>query len=347
MDITIDNSDNLYCSGNISANSITGLTNVLEFFDNLIGTTKTIASGDTALNEDTLVFKLSNDGAVVFREIIDASNGEEACHSIHYNNNIILCGGFKSYKVDGDLINKDISVLGFGAFEEDPTYFTADDVKIDSNHNYYFSKFGRVRKFNACGVLQSNVEQYCETFDLDYNNNQYCITSNRIIKKNANNQVLFDGFSDLPTTLQINDLNTYQRLIDVTSTHSLPEIDINFRVTLDTTALVSAGKMRSDCRDARFFDQAGNFIKSWVADNSCNTTTTDFWIRLPILLPGVNQIKMTYGATSFPKAICAEVFPTYFEDFISVTIDQWMNSGLVTQFRTLGQILMKCSNRRL
>ena len=132
MDITIDNSDNLYCSGNISANSITGLTNVLEFFDNLIGTTKTIASGDTALNEDTLVFKLSNDGAVVFREIIDASNGEEACHSIHYNNNIILCGGFKSYKVDGDLINKDISVLGFGAFE-DPTYFTADDVKIDSN----------------------------------------------------------------------------------------------------------------------------------------------------------------------------------------------------------------------
>ena len=76
-----------------------------------------------------------------------------------------------------------------------------------------------------------------------------------------------------------------------------------------------------------FLIKAGNFIEIMGHKIIAVATTTDFWIELPVLLPGVNQIKMTYGATSFPKSnIGSRVFPTYFEDFISVTIDQWMNS---------------------
>lgn len=92
----------------------------------------------------------------------------------------------------------------------------------------------------------------------------------------------------------------YRRVVTVTNS-STPEKDVVVRVTLNTAALISGGKMKADCSDVRFTDQTDEiFIPYWIGINrlgqsTCNTSATVFWVKIPYLPSGANSIYMYYG----------------------------------------------------
>ncbi|MFA6146357.1 MAG: DUF2341 domain-containing protein [Patescibacteria group bacterium] len=66
---------------------------------------------------------------------------------------------------------------------------------------------------------------------------------------------------------------------------------------LDTQTLISAGKMKSDCADIRFIDSdLTTALNYWVEPGTCNTATTDIWVKVPsISASSTKTIYLYYG----------------------------------------------------
>ncbi|MEM2974451.1 MAG: DUF2341 domain-containing protein, partial [Candidatus Micrarchaeia archaeon] len=66
------------------------------------------------------------------------------------------------------------------------------------------------------------------------------------------------------------------------------------KITVNTASLISAGKMKSDCSDVRFY--LGNTKLSYWLESGCNTANTIFWVKVPsIPADGKATIGMYYG----------------------------------------------------
>lgn len=85
----------------------------------------------------------------------------------------------------------------------------------------------------------------------------------------------------------------YSRLITLTNTTTAPLHNYPVMVTIDTAALIAAGKLRADCGDLRFFDELGS-LDYWL-EAGCNTSTTRIWVDAPYLPIGARSINVTYG----------------------------------------------------
>jgi len=68
------------------------------------------------------------------------------------------------------------------------------------------------------------------------------------------------------------------------------------KIVLNTSALISAGKMRSDCGDLRVTDTDGiTLIPHWL-ENGCNSPATNIWIKAPSLPGGaITTLNAHYG----------------------------------------------------
>lgn len=56
------------------------------------------------------------------------------------------------------------------------------------------------------------------------------------------------------------------------------------KIILNTAALISANKMKSDCGDLRVFDTDGTTsLNYWIVDGTCNTASTEIWVKVPSL----------------------------------------------------------------
>jgi|GEM_PF-3165018 len=69
-------------------------------------------------------------------------------------------------------------------------------------------------------------------------------------------------------------------------------------ITLDSAALVTAGKLQVDCDDFRFSDNDGTTSLDYWIEDGCNTTSTKIWVRIPSLTAGGKTIYMYYGNNS-------------------------------------------------
>ncbi|MCX8190583.1 MAG: DUF2341 domain-containing protein [Candidatus Aenigmarchaeota archaeon] len=76
--------------------------------------------------------------------------------------------------------------------------------------------------------------------------------------------------------------------------------DYQVLVTLNTQNLISQGKMRSDCGDIRLTDSDGmTLLNYWVESNTCGTSDTRIWVRMPSISAGsTKKIYMYYGNLS-------------------------------------------------
>ena len=71
----------------------------------------------------------------------------------------------------------------------------------------------------------------------------------------------------------------YQNIYQLPNTAGLAHGSIPWRITVDTAALVTAGKMQADCDDLRIFDlRTGQELRRWIADP--NTSATKVWVVL-------------------------------------------------------------------
>jgi len=73
-------------------------------------------------------------------------------------------------------------------------------------------------------------------------------------------------------------------------------------VTIDTAALISSGKLQSDCDDLRFIDSDNSTALSYWVEGGCNTTTTQIWVRIPSLPSAGKTIYVYYGNATAANA---------------------------------------------
>ncbi|MCD6166783.1 DUF2341 domain-containing protein, partial [bacterium] len=89
----------------------------------------------------------------------------------------------------------------------------------------------------------------------------------------------------------------YKREITISgSTEDLTDYQIS--LTLDTQSLISQGKMRSDCGDIRVGDSTGKVLNYWIEPNTCNTTSTKIWVKVPSIPTSGTTIYLYYGNSS-------------------------------------------------
>src|SRR3989304_3145824 len=73
--------------------------------------------------------------------------------------------------------------------------------------------------------------------------------------------------------------------------------DQKVKFDIDTAALISAGKIQNDCGDSRFTDISGNLLQYYLdnAGGDCNTTSTDYYVLIPVINAGDNLLYHYYG----------------------------------------------------
>ncbi|WP_322486995.1 DUF2341 domain-containing protein [Chloroflexus sp.] len=143
------------------------------------------------------------------------------------------------------------------------------------------------------------------------------------------------GFSSIPPEINATP-KTRMRLVDmvnqafqqtrVTSTTTAPLYNYPVQVTLDTTALIAAGKLRPDCGDLRFADEFSS-LDYWL-ESGCNTATTRVWVKVPHLPVGTSAITATYGNALHTSASSSADTFLFFDDFQDGVISPFWNISI-------------------
>jgi hypothetical protein len=93
-----------------------------------------------------------------------------------------------------------------------------------------------------------------------------------------------------------NDGWNYRKAIPVTNTLGSTINNQIVKIVIDTSALVAAGKLQSDCDDIRITDINGNLLDHW--DTGCNTTTTNIYFKLSSIPTSGTTTYFYYGNVS-------------------------------------------------
>ena len=90
--------------------------------------------------------------------------------------------------------------------------------------------------------------------------------------------------------------DTYQYRIPIYFENTGAAIDAERRVLLeiDTATLISAGKMQSDCDDSRFV-YGGTLAEYYITGDSCNESSTSYYVTIPTVAAGPNVVWLYYG----------------------------------------------------
>ena len=94
-------------------------------------------------------------------------------------------------------------------------------------------------------------------------------------------------------------------------------------ITVDTATPISAGKMRSDCGDIRFYDGITP-LNYWI-EGGINTTSTQIWVKIPsIPASSTKVIQMYYGNPNLGSISSGDNTFLFFDDFSGAALD-WTN----------------------
>lgn len=113
----------------------------------------------------------------------------------------------------------------------------------------------------------------------------------------------------------------YRQAINISNSAGSNQTDYQVSITLNTSALVTAGKLQSNCNDIRVTDNNGKLLPYWIETgaSACNTTTTAIWTKVPSIPTSGQTVYIYYGN---PNAVSAQngnnVF-IFFSDFSSIT----------------------------
>ena len=98
----------------------------------------------------------------------------------------------------------------------------------------------------------------------------------------------------------------YRKKIPITNTSGTAQTDFQVELSLDTSTLIAASKLQSDCEDLRFTDISGKVLSFWVEPNTCNTATTKVFAKVPSIPTSGADIFWYYGNPSATGASQAD-----------------------------------------
>src|SRR3990167_11108815 len=95
------------------------------------------------------------------------------------------------------------------------------------------------------------------------------------------------------------DNTLYKRPITITNTGGALT-NYQVLITLDTTTLINASKLQSNCADIRFNDTDDSTDISNYYVDTCNSATTRIWVKVPSIAatPSTTTIYLYYGSSS-------------------------------------------------
>ncbi len=99
-------------------------------------------------------------------------------------------------------------------------------------------------------------------------------------------------------------LYQYRRPIDLTNSAG-QLTDHQVKITVDTSTIISSGKMQNDCSDIRIKDtNSVTNLNYWIEPGTCNTAETAIWTKVPVIAasPDSTRIYITYGDSSLSDA---------------------------------------------
>lgn len=135
-----------------------------------------------------------------------------------------------------------------------------------------------------------------------------------MIKRLLLSTILFITFNQ---TFGINCLPEwkYYRTVKVNNTNTSSYTDLQVKITVNTQALVSTGKMNIAGNDIRFTDSLCNPLNYWI-DSNMNTAATVIWVKLKdIPASGTRTIYMWYGNYCATAAQNGDSTFILFDDF--------------------------------
>ncbi len=122
----------------------------------------------------------------------------------------------------------------------------------------------------------------------------------------------------------------YEVPITITNNTFANLTDYQVKLTVNTSALISNGKMSSSGDDIRFTDTINcKSIPYWI-ESGINTSSTIIWIKLPLLKASSSTvIRMLYGNSSASAASNGDSIFILFDDFNGSTLNssKWNTYG--------------------
>ncbi|HPD45158.1 MAG TPA: DUF2341 domain-containing protein, partial [Candidatus Woesebacteria bacterium] len=115
----------------------------------------------------------------------------------------------------------------------------------------------------------------------------------------------------------------YRKSIGISNASGTNQSNFRVNLSIGTSSLIAAGKMKSDCTDVRLTDIQGKLLPHWVQTGTCNTDATVIWTKIPFLSTSANLIYFYYGNPSADDITDSSVLP----DSCS-TVNAYLGSGL-------------------
>lgn len=117
-----------------------------------------------------------------------------------------------------------------------------------------------------------------------------------------------------------NDSWYYRQSATVTNNTGAQQTAHQLKITLNTSALISASQLQSVCQDLRFTNTSGKELPYWI-ESGCNTTTTKIWVKADAVPQGSSTIYVYYGNPTAAAGSNGEKTFELFDDFLSPNIN--------------------------
>ena len=127
------------------------------------------------------------------------------------------------------------------------------------------------------------------------------------------------------------DGTSYKQTITINNSSSSTTLtNYQLELNINTELLIQNGQMQSSCADLRFQDSLGNNLSYWLEPNTCNSTDSIIFVKVPTIQASSNTlIYMDYGSPQATSQSDGSTTFPFFDNFSSSTLNSsiWTSSG--------------------
>ncbi|MDD3145960.1 MAG: DUF2341 domain-containing protein [Candidatus Riflebacteria bacterium] len=121
-------------------------------------------------------------------------------------------------------------------------------------------------------------------------------------------------------------VQSYRKPISITSTQTTTNFQV--RLVVNTSTLVTAGKMQADCDDIRFRDSDSQTGLSYWLESGANTANTIIWVKIPSLTANTPKtIYLYYGDPTATSGSDGNAVFEFFDHFATLNPTIWDSAG--------------------
>lgn len=136
----------------------------------------------------------------------------------------------------------------------------------------------------------------------------------------------------------------YRMPVTITNTNATALSNHEVQLSINTSALISAGKMQAQGSDIRFYGGGCCDSISYFIESGINTATTNIWVKVPsVPANGTTVIYMLYGNAAAQPGSSAQATFSFYEGFNGNTLQNFTVQGCGSGTNTVSGGLLNMS----